>query len=163
MTRTTLPDVDPELDLVLDRVVDVPRDLVYRAWTVPEHLMPWFCPKPWRTTKCEIDLRPGGIFSVAMEGPNGEKSEEAAGCYLEVVPGERVVWTGVMGPGFRPTNVPAGVPAFTCVLTFTTEGFDKPDSALPSRTFPGALARARFDVMTATTTVAMRLAVKGLD
>lgn len=122
MTRTTLPDVNPELDLVLDRVVDVPRDLVYRAWTVPEHLMPWFCPKPWRTTKCEIDLRPGGIFSVAMEGPNGEKSEEAAGCYLEVVPGERIVWTGVMGPGFRPTNVPAGVPVFTCVLTFTTEG-----------------------------------------
>lgn len=122
MSRYVTPAVNPDLDLVLERVVDVPPSLVFRAWTEPEHLMPWFCPRPWRTTKCEIDLRPGGVFSTVMEGPNGERSEEAAGCYLEVVPHERLVWTGLMGPGFRPSDVPREVPVFTCILTFAAEG-----------------------------------------
>jgi uncharacterized protein YndB with AHSA1/START domain len=122
MTSSTLPAVNHDLDLVLERVVDVPADLLFRAWTVPEHLMPWFCPKPWRTTKCEIDLRPGGVFSTVMEGPNGERNEEAAGCYLEVVKDRKLVWTGLMGPGFRPSDIPREVPVFTCILTFTPEG-----------------------------------------
>ena len=56
--------IDPKLDLVLERVVDVPPELVWRAWTEPKHLMPWFTPAPWKTVDCEIDLRPGGIFQV---------------------------------------------------------------------------------------------------
>jgi len=119
---TATPAVNHDLDLVLERVVDVPADLIFRAWTVPEHLMPWFCPKPWRTTKCEIDLRPGGIFAIAMEGPNGERMEEAAGCWLEVVKNKKLVWTGLMGPDFRPNNVGNDVPVFTAVLTLTPEG-----------------------------------------
>lgn len=122
MSRSVTPAVDPDLDLVLERVVDVPPARVFRAWTEPELLMPWFCPRPWRTTACEIDLRPGGLFRTVMEGPNGERSDDAAGCYLEVVPNERLVWTGLMGPGFRPHTIPKEVPAFTCILTFTPEG-----------------------------------------
>lgn len=122
MTRSITPAVNHDLDLVLERVVDVPPALVFRAWTEPKHLMPWFCPRPWKTTHCEIDLRPGGIFSTVMEGPNGERNEEAAGCYLEVVPNERLVWTGLMGPGFRPSDIPREVPVFTCILTFAAEG-----------------------------------------
>ena len=53
MTRANILPPNPKLDLVLTRVVDVPRDLVWRAWTVPEHLMPWFAPKPWTATDCE--------------------------------------------------------------------------------------------------------------
>ncbi|MBL8989675.1 MAG: SRPBCC family protein [Gemmatimonadetes bacterium] len=122
MTRPTVSTpVNDALDLVLDRVVDVPRELVFRAWTQPEHLMPWFCPKPWRTTQCEIDLRPGGKFRTVMEGPNGERHDNE-GCYLEVVPNERLVWTGLMTAGFRPASVPDGVPVFTCILTFSAEG-----------------------------------------
>lgn len=122
MTRLNTMPVNNDLDLVLDRVVEVPAALIWRAWTEPKHLMEWFCPKPWRTTKCEIDLRPGGIFSTVMEGPNGERSDDASGCYLEIVPNERLVWTGLMGPGFRPTDIARDVPVFTCVLTFTPEG-----------------------------------------
>ncbi len=113
------PAVNPDLDLVLERVVDVPPALCFRAWTEPELLKPWFCPRPWRTVDARIDLRPGGVFAVAMEGPDGQRSEEAEGCYLEVVPDERIVWTGALGPGFRPQAVPDGVPVFTCLLTFT--------------------------------------------
>lgn len=116
-----MSEVDPKLDLVLERVVDVPRELVWRAWTEPEHLMPWFCPRPWRTTECEIDLRPGGKFRTAMRGPEGEMFDNV-GCYLEVVPNERLVWTGALLPGFRPANTPDNVPVFTCILTFEKEG-----------------------------------------
>ena len=96
---------DPNLDLVLTRVVDVPPKKVWTAWTDPEHLSHWFVPKPWRISHCEIDLRPGGIFRTVMEGPGGEKMDNA-GCYLEVVPNERLVWTDALGPGFRPSAQP---------------------------------------------------------
>ena len=52
---------DPRLDLVLERVVDVAPELVWAAWTKPEHVKKWFTPAPWKTVDCEIDLRPGGI------------------------------------------------------------------------------------------------------
>ena len=94
---------DPRLDLVLERVVDVPRALVWAAWTEPEHLKQWFTPRPWRTTECEIDLRPGGKFRTVMEGPNGERADNM-GCYLEVVPQERLVWTDMLLPGWRPVT-----------------------------------------------------------
>ncbi|MFA7638367.1 MAG: SRPBCC domain-containing protein, partial [Parvibaculum sp.] len=54
------PKIDPKLDLVLERVVDVSPRLVWRAWTEPAHLLKWFTPKPWETVDCRIDLRPGG-------------------------------------------------------------------------------------------------------
>lgn len=92
---------NPRLDLTLDRIVDVPKELVWRAWTEPELLMQWFCPLPWRTTACEIDLRPGGVFSSVMEGPDGER-HESEGCFLEVVKNEKLVWTSCLSRGYRP-------------------------------------------------------------
>ena len=99
ITRSFAP--DPKLDLVLERVVEVPPELVWAAWTQPEHLKVWFTPAPWRTTHCEIDLRPGGIFRTVMEGPAGERFD-GTGCYLEVVPNRRLVWTSVLLPHWRP-------------------------------------------------------------
>jgi len=48
---------NPELDLVFERVIDVPQERVWAAWTMPNQLMTWFCPLPWKTVDCEIDLR----------------------------------------------------------------------------------------------------------
>jgi uncharacterized protein YndB with AHSA1/START domain len=90
-----------KLDLTFERVVDVPIELVWRAWTTPEHLMPWFCPLPWKTVECEIDLRPGGIFSTVMRSPEGQDFPNE-GCYLEVKDKEKLVWTNALLPGFRP-------------------------------------------------------------
>jgi uncharacterized protein YndB with AHSA1/START domain len=95
--------VDPELDLVLEREVDVAPELVWRAWTEPELIKQWFAPKPYETPHCEIDLRPGGRFRTVMRSPEGEEFDET-GCFLEVVPNERLVWTGALGPGFRPQS-----------------------------------------------------------
>lgn len=99
MDRAFTP--DPRLDLVLERVVDVPPDLVWAAWTRPEHLVKWFTPRPWTTVDCEIDLRPGGIFRTVMRSPEGE-DHPSVGCYLEVVENERLVFTDALGPGWRP-------------------------------------------------------------
>ncbi len=94
---------DPKLDLELKREVDVSPQLVWRAWTEPELLMKWFTPAPWRTTACELDLRPGGKFRTVMEGPAGEKHDNT-GCVLAVVPHQLLVFTDALGPGYRPTG-----------------------------------------------------------
>ena len=94
-------EIDNKLDLVLERVIDVPRELVWAAWTQPEHLKKWFTPKPWETVDCEIDLRPGGIFRTVMRSPEGQEVPNM-GCYLEVVPNERLTFTSALGPGYRP-------------------------------------------------------------
>lgn len=99
--------LDPMLDLKLERIVDVPPELLWKAWTEPRHLMPWFCPRPWKTVECEIDLKPGGLFHTVMESPEGQRFPND-GCYLEVVPNRRLSWTSVLGPGYRPIVKTAG-------------------------------------------------------
>ena len=111
--------VDPRLDLVLEREVDVPPRLIWLAWTQPEHLKQWFCPRPWTVSDCEIDLRPGGIFRTVMRSPEGEESPDV-GCYLEVVPERRLTFTNVLLPGFRPAEH-SSLP-FTAVLTLEPQG-----------------------------------------
>jgi uncharacterized protein YndB with AHSA1/START domain len=106
---------DPHLDLTLTREVKLPRELIWMAWTEPKHLMPWFCPKPWQTVECDIDLRPGGIFRAMMRGPD-QQSMNNIGCYLEVIKPQRLTFTSVLGPGFRPVNDP--LLPFTAVLNF---------------------------------------------
>jgi uncharacterized protein YndB with AHSA1/START domain len=101
MPHTTPLTANPDLDLVLERVIDVPRALVWRAWTEPEHMTKWFCPLPWKTTDAKVDLRPGGIFQTTMQGPDGPGFTNT-GCILQVVDKELLVWTGVLGPEFRP-------------------------------------------------------------
>jgi uncharacterized protein YndB with AHSA1/START domain len=110
---------DPSLDLELTRFTKLPRALLWRCWTEPEHLMPWFCPLPWKTIDCEIDLRPGGIFRSVMLSPEGKEFPNV-GCYLEVVKHEKLVWTDALLPGYRPSPNPF----FTGILTFeeTAEG-----------------------------------------
>ena len=93
-----------KLDLSFERIVDVPKELVWRAWTEPKHLMPWFCPLPWKTIECEIDLRPGGQFYTVMQSPEGERFP-GDGCYLEVIKNERLTWTNALLPGFRPAEL----------------------------------------------------------
>lgn len=111
---------DPELDLVLERDVDVPPELVWRAWTTPELITQWFTPKPWETPVCEIDLRPGGAFRTVMRSPEGEENDNV-GCYLEVEPNERLTWTSALLPGFRP-NPDAGDMPFTAVIELQPNG-----------------------------------------
>ena len=108
---------DPKLDLVLERVIDVPPELVWLAWTKPEHVVKWLTPKPWSTVDCEIDLRPGGMFRFVMRSPEGEEFPNI-GCFLEVIPNQRLVWTDALLPGYRPSEKPF----MTAVVTMEPQG-----------------------------------------
>ncbi len=108
---------DPKLDLVLERDIDVPVDLVWKAWTTPEHLKHWFVPRPWTITEVKMDLRPGGIFSSIMRSPEGQEFPNN-GCVLEAVPNERLVFTDTLLAGFRPSPKPF----FTVVLSLAPNG-----------------------------------------
>lgn len=107
-------------DLILERVVPLTPEQLWRGWTDPDTLKGWFCPQPWQTVECEIDLRPGGIFRTVMQGPDGQRTAGGGGCWLVVDRPHRLVWTSALGPGFVP-NKPTEGPVdffFTCELRF---------------------------------------------
>lgn len=108
---------DPKLDLVLERDIDVPVELIWEAWTTPEHLKNWFVPRPWTIASCEIDLRVGGAFRSVMRSPEGQEFTNL-GTYLEIVPNERLIWTDTLLPGFRPSPKPF----FTAALLLERKG-----------------------------------------
>ena len=111
---------NPELDLVLERTVDVAPELVWKAWTTPELIVRWFAPKPWSTSSCEIDLQPGGRFHTVMRSPEGEEFP-SDGCILVVEEGSTLVFTSALGPGFRPQVAEDGFP-FTAVVRIAPDG-----------------------------------------
>ncbi len=116
MTRSIIHQPDPKLDLVFERMVDVPKEPIWTAWTTPEQLKQWFTPAPWKTVDCEIDLRPGGLFRTVMRSPEGQELLNV-GCYLEIVENEKLVWTNALAPGYRPCKAPE---ATSCVTFFFT-------------------------------------------
>jgi uncharacterized protein YndB with AHSA1/START domain len=104
-------------ELVLTRLINAPREKVYRAWTQPELLKQWFAPKPYTTPIVEIDVRPGGSVYFVMRGPDG-KDLPNHGVYLEVVPNERLVSTDAYVRAWEPSEKPF----MTLILTFENEG-----------------------------------------
>ena len=111
-------DLNPELDLELVRDVPVAPELVWQAWTDPELLKQWFSPAPWSMVDCTLELRPGGAFDFVMRSPEGEEFPNG-GCILDVVAGERLVFTECLGAGYRPRA--AEIP-MTAILELTPNG-----------------------------------------
>jgi uncharacterized protein YndB with AHSA1/START domain len=91
--------------LQIVRELNAPADKLFRAWTTPERMGEWFCPKPWTVTDARADLRPGGESYVLMEGPEGEKAPNH-GVYLEIVPNRRLVFTDAYTVGWVPSEKP---------------------------------------------------------
>lgn len=107
-------------DLVLTRVLDAPREKLFRAWTDPKVLMKWFAPKPWSISAAKIDVRPGGASSITMRDPDGNEYPNE-GVYLDVVPNEKLVFTDAYTAGWRPSEKPF----FTAIVTFEDAGNGK--------------------------------------
>ncbi len=106
-------------DLTLHRILTAPRRAVWTCWTVPEHLTPWFAPKPVITTKAEIDLRPGGRFFTSMNVDGTDYPND--GSILDLVPESRLVFTDLLLADFQPS--PGPFLGFTAILSFR----DHPD------------------------------------
>ncbi|WP_026870206.1 SRPBCC family protein [Inquilinus limosus] len=112
---TATPASDREL--VLTRLIDAPREKLFRAWTEPELMKQWFVPRPWTTPVIEVDLRPGGSNLIVMRSPEGNEFPNR-GVYLEIIKNERLVFTDAYTKAWEPSEKPF----FTGIITFEDEG-----------------------------------------
>lgn len=110
--HTTIP-VNEETDLVLTRVVPATPEQLFSGWTKPELMKQWFAPKPWGIASAQVDLRPGGGSNVVMRSPEGQEFP-SSGCYLEIIPNRKIVFTDALQANYRPS----AEAFFTCILTF---------------------------------------------
>jgi uncharacterized protein YndB with AHSA1/START domain len=102
-----------EREIVITRVFDAPRTVVFDAWTKTEHVVHWWDPSGVPLAICEIDLRPGGAFRFVNGGPGGAE-HPFAGTYREIVPPERLV--------FVPQNSPSDTESFALLTFHESEG-----------------------------------------
>jgi uncharacterized protein YndB with AHSA1/START domain len=105
-------DLDPDLDLELIRDLKAPRALLWACWTDPAHLPHWFVPKPHKIVSCTLDLRAGGACNTTFD-VDGTLMENN-GVYLEVIPGEKLVFTDTYQAGWKPMPEPF----MTAIITF---------------------------------------------
>jgi uncharacterized protein YndB with AHSA1/START domain len=111
---------NPKLDFAIERFIDSPTRLVWEALTKPEHLREWYMPKAWgRVARAEMDARPGGIFRIDIAVGDGREVPNL-GCVLEAIPMQRLVWTSMLFPGYRPA-VFDDIP-ITAIVTMETVG-----------------------------------------
>jgi uncharacterized protein YndB with AHSA1/START domain len=92
MAATTDTTIPAEGELVITRVLDAPRGLVFKVWTQPEHVVRWLGPKGFSAPSCEMDLRPGGAWRACIRSPDGI-DHRMQGVYREIVEPERLVFT----------------------------------------------------------------------
>jgi len=117
MTRPAEAAPTSDRELVLTRIINAPREKVFRAWTDPQLLKQWFAPAPWTTPVAELDVRPGGANLIVMRGPDGNEFPNR-GVYLEVVKNERLVFTDAYTKAWEPSDKPF----MTVTLTFEDQG-----------------------------------------
>jgi uncharacterized protein YndB with AHSA1/START domain len=79
-------------ELVITRTFDAPRNLVFKAWTAPEHMVRWLGPRNFTAPSCKMDFRPGGAFRACICAPDG-KEYWMRGIYREIVEPERLIFT----------------------------------------------------------------------
>jgi uncharacterized protein YndB with AHSA1/START domain len=93
MTATIYADASDDVVVVITRIFDAPRDLVFKMFTDPIHLARFWGPAGFTSTVREMDLRPGGAFRLDMRGPDGA-IYPCEGLYREVIAPERIVYSG---------------------------------------------------------------------
>jgi uncharacterized protein YndB with AHSA1/START domain len=100
-------------ELVFTRLLDAPRELVFKVWTDPAHLIQWYGPKGFVTSVYEMDVRPGGVWRLTMRGPDGVDYKNRI-VFLDVVKPERLVYKHEPEEGSEPVT-------FETTVTFGNE------------------------------------------
>ncbi len=106
-------------DLEISRFINAPPSAVWKAWSMREHFEKWWIPAPIECKAIKLDLRPGGGFETLMRENAGDYRPHVEGCFLDVVPKERLVFTTVLAEGWRPAEPWL---ALTAIMTLTPEG-----------------------------------------
>lgn len=105
---------NPKLDLTISRLIKAPPLAVWNAWTNPRSFEQWWVPAPARCKVVEMNLRPGGALVTEISENDGDFAPHLSACILDVVDGERIVFTNALVGGWRP----AEQPFMTAIITF---------------------------------------------
>ena len=95
--------LNPDLDLVISRVIKAPAAAVWDAWTNPAKFEQWWVPHPTVCRVLDMDLRPGGSFRTEISEDGGGFEPHITGCFLAVDPRRRIVFTDSLIAGWRPS------------------------------------------------------------
>lgn len=101
MSTNTL-NSDPR-DLYMSRVIKASPQAVWRCWAEVELLEKWWTPKPVVTKVSQMKFAPGGVFGTDIVMPNGD-AHPSVGCFLDVTPHQRIIFTDALSGGYRPTK-----------------------------------------------------------
>jgi uncharacterized protein YndB with AHSA1/START domain len=107
-------DINTELDLITSRVIRAPRSAVWKAWSTASMFEKWWIPAPALCKVVKMDLKPGGAFETHISESSGPFSPHLSGCFLDIIEGERIVFTNALTGGWRP----AEQPFMTAIITF---------------------------------------------
>jgi uncharacterized protein YndB with AHSA1/START domain len=102
-------------EIVITRVFDAPRELLWKAWTDPQQVVQWWGPRGFTTTIHEMDVRPGGVWRQTMHGPDGTDYPNKS-VFIEVVKPERIVYSMSGGRKGDPAH------QFEATWTFEEQG-----------------------------------------
>lgn len=108
-----------ETELTIARTIKAPPAAVWKAWSTPESLAKWWIPAPTECKVVKLDLRPGGGFETLMREGEGEFQPHVEGCFLDIVPEQRLVFTTALKEGWQPAEPWLSL---TAIITFEAEG-----------------------------------------
>ena len=109
VNRNEIKNDTSDRELIITRLLNAPRELVWDVFTKPEHIKNWWGPNGFTNTIDKMDVKPGGEWEFVMHGPDGTDYKNKS-IYKEIVRPERIVFEHVSGPKFIAT------------ITFTAEG-----------------------------------------
>ena len=108
-------------ELTISRIIRAPRRTVWSAWTDKQHFEKWWIPEPVKCKVVKMDMKPGGGFETRMSENGGEFKPHVEGCFLEIVPETRIVFTTVLTEHWKPHDPWL---ALTAIITMEDEGED---------------------------------------
>ena len=106
-------------ELSISRIIQAPRSVVWAAWSEKEHFEKWWIPEPIKCKVIKMDMKPGGGFETRMSEKGGEFKPHVEGCFLEIVPATRIVFTTVLTENWKPYDPWL---ALTAIITMEDEG-----------------------------------------
>lgn len=108
-----------DAELRISRFIDASPATVWKAWSKAEHLEKWWIPAPIECKVIKLDLRPGGGFETWMREGGGDFKPHVEGCFLDILPEKRLVFTTALAEGWRPAEPWLSL---TAIIGFEAEG-----------------------------------------
>ncbi len=105
--------------LTISRYINASPSRVWTAWSTAEQLEKWWIPAPIECRVIQLDLRPGGGFETKMREDDDKFKPHINGCFLDIIPEKRLVFTTVLADGWQPIEPWL---ALTAIITFEAEG-----------------------------------------